>query len=250
MSAPLQAPPALEVGGLTFGYTGKPVLDEVSFSIEPGEFTVLLGPNGAGKTTLFSLVTRLYDTRIGTIRINGAELRRNPGAALSRLGVVFQQPTLDLDLTVRQNLSYHAALHGLGRARTAQRMEEQLRRADMLDHLRTKVRQLSGGQRRRIEIARALLHGPSLLLLDEPTVGLDMASRRRLVEHAHGLCADHGVAVLWATHLIDEVQESDTVIVMNRGKICARGSVSDVIDQSSANTLGAAFEMLTEGVGA
>jgi ABC-2 type transport system ATP-binding protein len=242
--------PALEVAGLSFSYSGVPVLDEVEFAIAPGEFVVLLGPNGAGKTTLFSLITRLYDSRVGSIRIEGFDVRRRPSQALSRMGVVFQQPTLDLDLTVRQNLAYHAALHGLSRGLARERIEEQLRRLGMQERMRDKVRHLSGGQRRRIEIARALLHRPRLLLLDEPTVGLDIASRRGIVEHVHRLSAEDGVAVLWATHLIDEVQDTDTVIVLDRGRVRAKGTVAEVNAQAKTASIGAAFEALTEGLAA
>jgi ABC-2 type transport system ATP-binding protein len=243
-------PAALRITGLSFSYSGTPVLEDVGFSIAPGEFAVLLGPNGAGKTTLFSLITRLYDRRVGNIRIADFDVRGQPSQALARLGVVFQQTTLDLDLSVRQNLAYHGALHGLARRVAHQRLEEQLERLGMLGRLRDKVRHLSGGQRRRIEIARALLHRPRLLLLDEPTVGLDIASRRGIVEHVHQLSALDGVAVLWATHLIDEVQESDTVIVMDRGRIRAHGTVAEVTRQADAASLAAAFEALTERLGA
>ena len=251
MSAALDAggsgtgPPALEVAALTFGYSGKPVLQDIGFRIMPGEFLVLLGPNGAGKTTLFSLITRLYDRRVGEICIDGHDIRREPRAALTQLGVVFQQSTLDLDLTVRQNLGYHAALHGLPRRLTRERIEQQLRHLGMLDSLHSKVRHLSGGQRRRVEIARALLHAPRLLLLDEPTVGLDIASRRGIVEHVHRLSAEEGVAVLWATHLIDEVHDTDTVVVLDRGRIGAQGSVNAVIAEAGATSIGGAFELLT-----
>lgn len=245
-----RATPALEVSGLSFSYSGTPVLEDVSFAIAPGEFVVLLGPNGAGKTTLFSLITRLYDSRVGSIRIAGFEVKRRPTRALAHLGVVFQQPTLDFDLSVQQNLAYHAALHGLSRRKARERMEEQLARLGMLDRVREKVRHLSGGQKRRIEIARALLHRPRLLLLDEPTVGLDIASRRGIVEHVHRLSAEDEVAVLWATHLIDEVRETDTVIVLDRGRIRAKGSVAEVNAQAKAVNIGAAFEALTEGIAA
>jgi ABC-2 type transport system ATP-binding protein len=238
-------PPALEIDGLSFSYSGRPVLDGIGFAIARGEFLVLLGPNGAGKTTLFSLVTRLYDRRVGTIRIDGHDVRAEPRRALARLGVVFQQPTLDLDLTVRQNLAYHAALHGMPRRLARARIVEQLARLGMADRASDRVRNLSGGQRRRVEIARALIHAPRLLLLDEPTVGLDIASRRGIVEHVHRLSSEDGVAVLWATHLIDEVHDSDTVVVMDRGRIRAHGSVALVNAQARATSIGAAFEALT-----
>ncbi len=241
------SPPALEIAGLSFSYSGTPILTDVELTIARGEFVVLLGPNGAGKTTLFSLVTRLYDRRVGSIRIDGYDVRRQPSPALARLGVVFQQPTLDLDLSARQNLGYHAALHGLPRRLARTRIEEQLGRLDMTARMHDKIRHLSGGQRRRVEIARALVHHPRLLLLDEPTVGLDIATRRSIVEHVHRLSAEEGVAVLWATHLIDEVHETDTVVVLHRGRVRARGSVAEVNAQAETATIGAAFEALTEG---
>jgi ABC-2 type transport system ATP-binding protein len=239
--------PALEISGLSFGYGGAPVLVDVALAIGSGEFLVLLGPNGAGKTTLFSLVTRLYDRRVGAIRIDGFDVREEPRRALSRLGVVFQQPTLDLDLTVRQNLAYHAALHGLPPALARERMAAQLERLGIADLRGTRVRHLSGGQRRRVEIARAFLHAPRLLLFDEPTVGLDIKSRLGIVEHVHRLAAEEGVAVLWATHLIDEVHDGDTVVVMDKGRVRAHGSVGDVVREAGAASIGAAYRTLTEG---
>ncbi len=242
--------PALEVEGLSFGYSDAPVLHDVGFTLQSGEFVVLLGPNGAGKTTLFALITRLFDRRVGEIRVGGFDVRRQSVQAHARMGVVFQQPTLDMDLTVKQNLTYHGALHGMN-GRTARRQAiEQLERMEMTDRLKTRVRHLSGGQRRRVEIARGLLHAPRLLLLDEPTVGLDIAARRQLVERVHRLSAEEGVAVLWATHLIDEVYPQDRVIVLDRGRIKADGSVSDIESRTGSATIGEAFDTLTEGKGA
>ena len=239
-------PPAtLEIAGLGFSFGRKRALDDVALRLGAGEFKVLLGPNGAGKTTLFSLITRLYESAEGEIRIEGAELRRDPGRALARMGVVFQQPTLDLDLTVRQNLLYHAALHGLGRAAALERIEVELGRLDMAERQAEKVRKLNGGHRRRVEIARALLHRPGLLLLDEPTVGLDVPTRQAIVAHVHRLARADGVAVLWATHLIDEVQDEDSVLVLHRGRVCANGSVPDVFRRTGTGSLGEAFAKLT-----
>ncbi len=162
---------ALSIDNLSFSYSGKKALDQVSFEIKAGECTLLLGPNGAGKSTLFSLITRLYDTHEGRIELCGFDIKQQTQAALARLGVVFQQTTLDMDLTVLQNLRYHTALHGMGRKQSLQRIEQELDRLNMFDRRFEKIRQLNGGHRRRVEIARALLHKPALLLLDEPTVG-------------------------------------------------------------------------------
>jgi len=238
---------ALEVTGLNFYYGAKTALADVGFSVAAGRFKVLLGPNGAGKTTLFSLITRLFDSPSGLIKVNGVDLRQDSLHALAHMGVVFQAPTLDLDLSVRQNLMYHAALHGLGRDEALARIKIELGRLDMAGRMDERVRQLNGGHRRRVEIARALMHRPQLLLLDEPTVGLDVPSRRAIVEHVHALARDDGIAVLWASHLIDEISNDDDVIILHEGRIMADGHLGDVLKIAKAKDIGTAFDSLTGG---
>ncbi|MQW86141.1 ABC transporter ATP-binding protein [Sinorhizobium saheli] len=238
-------PAALEVSAVSHFYGEKQALSESSFSIAPGRFAVLLGLNGAGKTTLFSLISRLFDTRHGTIRIFGHDIRREPGEALRRLGIVFQARTLDLDLSVCQNLSYHASLHGIGRAEAMSRIRTLLAQIDMGDRLYDKVRSLSGGQMRRIEIARALLHRPPLLLLDEATVGLDIRSRAEILAAIRELVHTEGISVFWATHLIDEVEESDHVVILDKGRVLADGRVDDVVRACGANGIREAFATLS-----
>ncbi len=235
---------ALEIIGLGFRFGNKVALDDVSFSVARGQFKVLLGPNGAGKTTFFSLVTRLYDSKAGQIWVNGARLRDAPRRALAKMGVVFQQPTLDLDLNVRQNLLYHAALHGMEKNHAINRIETELTRLNMLDRQYEKIRQLNGGHRRRVEIARALLHQPSLLLLDEPTVGLDAPSRQDIVEHVHRLVREQNIAVLWATHLIDEVFDHDSVVILHQGRVCANDTVPKVLADSGMKNIAEAFNQI------
>src|SRR5499433_3225820 len=237
--------PALAIEDLSHSFGARKALDGVSFAIGAGSFTVLLGPNGAGKTTLFSLVTRLYNNRAGSIRVFGFEVREQPSEALSRIGAIFQQRTLDLDLTVADNLRYHAALHGMSRRDTKDRIETELGRAGLLERLKDKVRSLSGGQMRRVEIAAALLHRPRLLLLDEPTVGVDIGSRQAILEHVHRLCLEDGLGVLWATHLIDEVNPGDDVVVLHQGRILAHGDVEAVTRAADAPNMRAAFTKLT-----
>jgi ABC-2 type transport system ATP-binding protein len=236
--------PALDVVGLSHSFGARKALDDVSFIVRPGDFTVLLGLNGAGKTTLFALVTRLYHAEKGHIAVFGANMRERPLVALARMGVVFQQPTLDLDLTVEQNLYYHASLHGMSHRNARGRITDELGRVSLHDRRNDKVRQLSGGQRRRVELARALIHDPALLLLDEPTVGLDIASRQFLLEHVRRLCAERGLAVLWATHLIDEADNTSRVIILHRGRILAFGAVPEVVAASDGPDLRAAFRSL------
>ena len=239
--------PALEVEGLRHSYGGeRHALEDVGFHVMPGAFTCLLGPNGAGKSTLFALATGLLRPTAGRVRIHGHDVVKAPGEALARLGVVFQQPTLDLDLTVVQNLRYFAALHGIGRREADRRIETELTRLSLFERRGEKVRALNGGHRRRVEIARALLHRPSLLLLDEPTVGLDIPARRTLIRHVHALCAGDGIAVLWATHLIDEIDPAtDHVVVLHRGRVRASGPVAAVNAEAGCATVAESFDRLT-----
>jgi ABC-2 type transport system ATP-binding protein len=242
-----QTAPALEVEGVSHAYGRRQALADVSFAIAPSSFTVLLGLNGAGKSTLFSLVTRLFATQRGVIRIFGHDVAREPGEALRILGVVFQPRTLDLDLSVIQNLTYHAALHGIGKREARRRAGDGLARIGLADRMHDKVRDLSGGQMRRVEIARALLHQPRLLVLDEPTVGLDIKARADILAHVRGLVAQAGVCVLWATHLVDEIADTDDLIVLHQGRMLAHGPVADVLAQTGEKSARAAFTRLTAG---
>ncbi len=160
------------------------------------------------------------------------------------MGIVFQARTLDLDLSVRQNLSYHACLHGIGARDAARRIAAVLETVDMSDRLNDKARNLSGGQMRRIEIARALLHSPPLMLLDEATVGLDIASRAGILATIRGLVESRGIAVLWATHLIDEVEDSDEAVVLRQGEVVAKGRVSDIVRATGTASIRDAFARL------
>ena len=236
---------ALTVANLSFAYGQKTALSDINFSVGQGECVILLGPNGAGKTTLFALITRLYDSRVGSIEIGGYDLRRHSRQALAQLGVVFQQTTLDADLSVTQNLRYHAALHGISRKAADKRIQEELERLAMFERRHEKVRQLNGGHKRRVEIARALLHKPSLLLLDEPSVGLDAPSRQVIVQHVHELVKQQQLAVLWATHLFDEIAADDSIIVLDKGLIKAQGRLTQVLQDKGAADAGQLFSQLT-----
>jgi ABC-2 type transport system ATP-binding protein len=237
---------ALVVEGVSFAYgRGRRALDDVSFRVPAGSFTALLGPNGAGKTTLMSLVTRLFHSRRGSITVSGFDLRRASRAALAAMGVVFQRLTLDLDLSVQQNLRYAASLQGLAGGQAERRIAEELERLGVADRRRALVRTLSGGLRRRVELARALLHEPRLLILDEPTVGLDIDSRRAIVEHVHRLCRERDLAVLWTTHLIDEIWPGDQLVVLADGRVRAVGASEAIRAQTGCNDLAEAYRQLT-----
>src|SRR3954466_892730 len=216
-------PPAVAIEGVSHSYGARQALDNVNVSIAPSTFAVLLGLNGAGKSTLFSLLTRLYAVQHGQIRIFGHDVGTAASEALRMVGVVFQPRTLDLDLSVAQNLTYHAALHGIGNRYAHIRAADVLEQIALTDRSRDKVRDLSGGQMRRVEIARALLHQPRLLLLDEATVGLDVQARADILRHVRLLIADQGIGVLWATHLLDEIDQDDDLVVLHQGSVLAAG---------------------------
>jgi ABC-2 type transport system ATP-binding protein len=220
----------LQLRGVRKSFGQRVALRGVDLDVRRGELVVLLGPNGAGKTTLFALVTGLYAADSGTIAVNGADLARAPIAALAALGVVFQQPTLDLDLSVEANLHFHAALHGMDRQTARQRIALALNRLQLTERSHDRVRALSGGMRRKVELARAQLHQPAALVMDEPTVGLDPASRRQLLDDVLRARAD-GVGVLWATHLVDEAERADRVAVLHRGELLACGAPAEIADE-------------------
>ncbi len=238
---------ALGIDHVSHAYGPRRALDDVSFAVQPASFTALLGLNGAGKSTLVSLITRLFGVQAGHIAIFGHDIGHEPGGALRQIGVVFQPRTLDLDLSVMQNLLYHAALHGLNRHEARQRATEVLAHIDLADRAGTKVRALSGGQMRRLEIARALLHRPRLLLLDEPTVGLDVKARTAILKHVRSLVAEQGIAVLWTTHLLDEITPSDDLVVLHQGRVLAQGEVARVVADCKTADLRSAFLQLTGG---
>ena len=235
---------ALQIKNVSHKFGEFKALNNVSIKIDSGDFAVLLGLNGAGKTTLYSLITRLYNNNSGSIKIHNFDVREESSDALKNIGVVFQQPTLDLDLSVEENLHYHSSLHGLSFADAKERIEEEISRIDLTEKLKNKVRSLSGGQRRRVEIARSLLHKPKLLLLDEPTVGLDIGSRQMILKHVKSLCKKGQLAVLWATHLIDEIDKGEKVVIIHKGEIVESGDVIKIVKKTKQKNIRDAFNKL------
>ena len=234
----------LEARAVRKAYGARPALKGVDLAVHAGEFVALLGPNGAGKSTLFQLLTGLFDADAGELRVCGEDMRRTPVRALGRIGVVFQQMTLDLDLSVEANLVFHARLHGIGGAESRARIADVLARVGLAERRADRVRALSGGHRREGELARALLHRPAVLLMDEATVGLDPASRRHLLDEVLALRAA-GVGVLWATHLVDEAEAADRVLVLHRGELLAAGPPAGLTAAAQCASLSEAFLKLT-----
>lgn len=231
----------LKLHALTHRYGPRVALNRLGFGLARGSFVVLLGPNGAGKSTLFQLLTGLFAADEGEVEVAGLSLRRDARRALAHIGVVFQQPSLDLDLSVARNLRFHADLQGLPRKLAAERIAVDAARFGLAGDLGRQVRELSGGSRRKVELVRALLHRPELLLMDEASVGLDPKSRRDLIGALHEEVHERRVTVLWATHLVAEAESADRVLVLHRGELLADGTPRDVAAALGGPTLETAF---------
>jgi len=242
--------PAIRVDTLSRRHGRTRALDGVSFDVRDRELFALLGPNGAGKTTLMHILCTILRPDSGAALIGGIDVARRPLAARRRLGIVFQEPSLDDRLTVRETLELHGLVYGVPRKLRRRRIDEMLALVELADWADKTARTLSSGMKRRLEIARAMIHDSEILLLDEPTVGLDVATRRAIVDHVHALCEEPGVAVLWATHLVDEVREADRVVVLHEGGVAARGTARDVVAEADAPDLATAFDRLTGGTAA
>jgi ABC-2 type transport system ATP-binding protein len=236
----------LNVTSICKSFGRRKALDNVSLQVAAGEFVVLLGPNGAGKTTLFQILSGLFIADQGRAVIGEADIGKTPIAALSQLGIVFQQPALDLDLSVTANLQFQADLHGIGRPESKLRIASCLTRFGLSDRAQDSARVLSGGNRRKVELARALLTRPRLLLMDEATVGIDPASRMQIIADVKALCKEQNMAVLWATHLVDEADGADRVIVMAKGRVQFDGLSAQLVADQECATLTDAFLQLTE----
>ncbi len=220
-------------------------LNDVSFELQHG-FYALLGSNGAGKSTLFQLLTGLFVPDSGSIEIVGIDLSRQLTKALAHIGVVFQQSALDLGLTVQANLSFHGRLHGLSTHEIKERSAIELERLGMQDTAKKACKTLSGGNRRKVELARALLTEPKVLLMDEATVGLDPASRDLLLNYVQQLCTERKITTLWATHLIDEAENAKQVLVLNKGKLLAQATSRELQDRTQTDSLLNAFLQLSD----
>lgn len=213
--------PAIRVDGVSKRYGRTLALDKVSFDVRDREIFALLGPNGAGKTTLLHILCSILRPDSGVALVSGFDVAKKPLAARQRLGIVFQDPSLDDRLTVRENLELHGLVFGVPRRLRRQRIEEMLTLVELTDWAGKPVRSLSSGMKRRLEIARALVHDSRILLLDEPTVGLDAQTRERIWAYVRQLRVDREITVLVTTHYIEEVESCDRVCIIDGGKVLA-----------------------------
>lgn len=236
---------ALKLDNVYYKYNKDLVLKNVNLEIKQSSFFVLLGLNGAGKSTIFALITRLLSLQEGSISINGFDLK-DYKKALKNIGIVFQEPTLDLDLTVKQNLFFYGSLQGLSFKETMNSVEVEIEKLDLKDKLDVIVRDLNGGHRRRVEILRALINDPKLLLLDEATVGLDVKSRFEIISYIRDIITHRNISVLWITHLFDEVELNDDVAIIKNGRIVENGVVNEIITKHEKESLPEVFDYLTK----
>ncbi|MFT4007123.1 MAG: ATP-binding cassette domain-containing protein, partial [Lacrimispora sp.] len=222
----------LEVKNLTKQYVKapKPAVDGISFHVNEGEFFAFLGPNGAGKTTTISILTTTLGKTSGDVKIAGYDVEKQAKEVRERIGIIFQKPSIDVNLTAEENIRFHACLYGVYSYRPTFRMMNpsyKKRITDLAeivgigDQLFKPVKKMSGGQQRKFEIIRSLIHTPKILFLDEPTTGLDAVSRRGVWEYLNSVRQENGTTIFLTTHYIDEAEGADTVCIINNGKIAA-----------------------------
>ena len=218
----------IHIENLTHRYGERVALSDVSFDVRKGEIFGLLGPNGGGKSTLFRIISTMMAPTAGRVLVAGYDVVRDPAAVRRTAGVVFQTQSLDKALTVEENLRAQGHLHGLSGAVLRERIEYAAERLGLEDRLRDVVETLSGGLRRRVEIAKALLHRPQVLLMDEASTGLDPAARRDLSRHVEMLRDREGVTILLTTHILEEADRCDRLVLLHQGRIVAQGSPGEL----------------------
>jgi ABC-2 type transport system ATP-binding protein len=219
---------AIEARGLGKDYGSLTAVGAVDLEVHPGEFFGLLGPNGAGKTTTIHMLATLLRPSRGTGRVAGHDVVRSPLAVRRQIGLVFQETTLDLDLTAEENLRFAARLYALPSTEARRRIDEVLDLFDLAPRRHDRVRSFSGGMRRALDLARGVLHRPGILFLDEPTLGLDPIHRRRIWKFLHRLRSESGVTLFLTTHHLEEADDCERVVILDRGRILVRGTPAEL----------------------
>jgi len=220
--------PAIATQDVSHFYGPRQALCELTLDIAPGEVFVFLGPNGGGKTTLFRLLSTLVPLQQGQVRILGRDVTRETTAVRSAIGVVFQAPSLDKKLSVSENIHQQAALYGVRGAALREREQEMLQQLGLADRAGERAETLSGGLRRRAELAKGLIHRPRLLLLDEPSTGLDPGARSDLWDYLLRIRREDGVTIVLTTHLLEEAERADRIAILDRGRLVAEGSPDEL----------------------
>jgi ABC-2 type transport system ATP-binding protein len=218
----------IEVDGLVKRYGEIEAVRGIDLMVEPGEVFGFLGPNGAGKTTTISILCTLLRPTAGEARVAGIDVARDPGAVRSRIGLVFQDPSLDDQLTARENLELHGRIYGVPGPLRRQRIDELLTVVELSDRAGSLVRTFSGGMKRRLEIARGVLHHPQVLFLDEPTLGLDPQTRKHIWDYLNELRRREGVTLFMTTHYMDEAEFCDRIAIIDQGRVVALGTPTEL----------------------
>ncbi|HUC18663.1 MAG TPA: ATP-binding cassette domain-containing protein [Acetobacteraceae bacterium] len=236
----------IEVRGLVKMFGNFTAIDNISFAVPEGEIRAFLGPNGAGKTTTIKILTTVLTPSSGWIRVAGRDPVREPAEVRRAFGIVFQDPSLDDELTAYENMELHGALYGVPRAQLRERATTLLGFVGLAERRRDYVKTFSGGMRRRLEIARALLHKPRILFLDEPTIGLDPQTRSLIWEFVRGLATEQSVTVFFTTHAMEEAERvADEITVIDHGRIIAEGTATSLKERTRSTSLEEAFIALT-----
>lgn len=238
--------PSIGVSNLTKKYKGITAVDNISFSVYPGEIFAFLGPNGAGKSTTIKMLTTLIQPTKGKMTLNGADPEREKDKVRKSFGIVFQDPSLDDDLTALENMQFHAFLYKVDPNIRESRIEELLKFVDLWERRKSLVKTFSGGMKRRLEIARGLLHHPKILFLDEPTLGLDPQTRNHMWEFIKDMNKKEGMTIFFTTHYMEEAEKNaQKIAIIDHGKIVAEGTLSQIEAKTKTKSLEQAFLKLT-----
>ena len=236
----------ITVSHLTKKFKDFVAVDDISFNVEKGEIFAFLGPNGAGKTTTIKMLTTLLKPTSGSIKLNGFDPQKDQDNTRSSFGIVFQDPSLDDELTAYENMEFHGVLYAVPKALRIQRIEELLKFVELWDRKDELVKRFSGGMKRRLEIARGLLHHPKIFFLDEPTQGLDPQTRNHMWEYVKELSKKEGITVFFTTHYMEEAEKhAQRVAIIDNGRIVAQGTPKELIKSTKKKTLEDAFLKLT-----
>ncbi len=236
----------IEVKNLTKKFGDFVAVNDISFDVAEGEILALLGPNGAGKTTTIKMLTTLLEPTSGEVTINGFHLKNQQSDVRLSFGIVFQDPSLDDDLTAYENMDFHAALYHVPKSERASRIEELMKLVELWDRKKELVKNFSGGMKRRLEIARSLIHTPKIIFLDEPTVGLDPQTRNHMWSYVQDLSKKKGVTVLLTTHYMEEAEKmASRVVIVDHGKIIDSGTSEELKKKTGTDSLENAFLKLT-----
>jgi len=239
---------AIEVSHLTRAFGDMKAVDDISFTVGEGEIFAFLGPNGAGKSTTIKMLTTLLQPTSGTIRVAGHDPVTDPNSVRRSFGIVFQDPAVDDELTAWENMEFHGVLYGVPKAERRQRIDALLTFVELYDRRDSQVKEFSGGMRRRLEIARGLLHTPKVIFLDEPTLGLDPQTRIHMWSYLQELNRSDRTTVFFSTHYMEEAERvAQRIAIIDHGKIVAMGTVAELRAQTSTDTLEGAFLSLTGG---